>query len=245
MATLERTVERREYSPVVRKRTSWGAIFGGSFIALGIMMILGTLGLAVGATVIDPATADPSDARAFGIGGAIWWIVSGMIALFGGGVAAGRLAGLRRRGEGPLHGLVTWAVTTIATFFLAMSMIGSVVSGAMGAISAGARGMETAGQLSEALPEDVKKSAEKAVTGAAQDVRETAGEATGQEVEQKARGAAETGADVLATAAWVTFFYLILTAFLAALGGMLGSPRESRGEKTPRRHPREGEVVPG
>lgn len=133
---LERTVERRDVNGPALKRASWGAIFGGAFIAVAVMVLLGALGVAIGATTVDPAGDSPSP-KALGIGAGIWWLVSGLMALFAGGWAAGRLAGLRRRMEGTLHGVITWALTTAALIFLMTTVIGAMISGAMRVVGAG------------------------------------------------------------------------------------------------------------
>jgi hypothetical protein len=129
MSKLEPTVGPYDVTPL--KRVSWGAIFGGTFISLAIMVLLGSLGIAIGATTIDPATGETPSARAFGIGAGIWWIGSSVLALFGGGWAAGRLAGPRRLLESTLHGLVTWSFTTTIAVALMTTAVGSMVSGAM------------------------------------------------------------------------------------------------------------------
>lgn len=136
MATLERTVERREHDVAHIKRTSWGAIFAGTFVALGVMLLLATFGIAVGATTIEPATGDTPGLRAFGIGAGIWWLLTGILALLAGGFVAGRLSGLRRRWEGPVHGIVTWALTGVITVALMTSALGWLVGGAMRVIGA-------------------------------------------------------------------------------------------------------------
>ncbi|HUH01936.1 MAG TPA: hypothetical protein VML75_08055 [Kofleriaceae bacterium] len=139
MAKLEPTVERRAFYLPPLKRASWGAILGGAFIALAFMTMLGALGLAIGFSTIDPASDGSPSAKALGIGAAIWWLVSGIVALFAGGWAAGRLSGLRRRMEGTLHGVVTWAVYSIVATVVTATMVGSLISGAMGVVTTGAR----------------------------------------------------------------------------------------------------------
>ena len=132
MAKLVPTVGPYEVPPL--KRVSWGAIFGGTFMALAVMVLLGSLGLAVGATSIDPQTGETPTMRAFGIGAGIWWLVSGGLALFSGAWAASRLAGPRRQLESTLHGLVTWSFTTTLAVVLMSTVVGSLVSGAMRAL---------------------------------------------------------------------------------------------------------------
>jgi hypothetical protein len=108
---------------------SWGAIFGGATIAIATMLVLETLGVAIGATTIDPGGASPSP-KTLGIGAGIWWLLSGVLAVFVGSWVAARLAGVRRQMEGPLHGLVAWGVTAIATMVIMTTMVAMLISGA-------------------------------------------------------------------------------------------------------------------
>jgi hypothetical protein len=129
MSKLVPTVGPYEVPPL--KRVSWGAIFGGTFISLAIMVLLGSLGLAIGATTIDPQTGQTPSLRALGIGAGVWWLASGGLSLFGGAWAASKLAGPRRRLESTLHGLVTWSFTTTLSVILMSTVVGSMISGAM------------------------------------------------------------------------------------------------------------------
>src|SRR4051794_17786669 len=94
------------------KRISWPAVFAGLIIALAVELVLSVLGISIGATAVNPLTADQSAAQGFGIGAAIWLIVVTIISLFIGGWVAGRLSGFARSTEGLLHGLVTWGTLT-------------------------------------------------------------------------------------------------------------------------------------
>lgn len=129
MAKLVPTVGPYEVPPL--KRVSWGAIFGGTFMSLAVMVLLGSLGLAVGATTIDPLTGETPSVRALSIGAGIWWLVSGGLALFAGSWATSKLAGPRRRLESTLHGLVTWSFTSTLAVILMSTVVGSMISGAM------------------------------------------------------------------------------------------------------------------
>ena len=209
------------------------------------MVLLGLLGVAVGATIIDPSGDTPS-ATAMGVGAGLWWIVSGILALLAGGWAAGRLAGLRRRWEAPLHGLVTWAITTTAMLFLMSSGVGSVVSGAFRLIDSGARFVDR-GAVTDGARRGMHDVAgyrrgddgrgdrdrrdrnrdETATTG-------TSDEATiGPVDEARAREAAQAATDAVATAAWCTFAFLLLGAAAAALGALAASPRHQVASRTP------------
>ncbi|NLF29878.1 MAG: hypothetical protein GX591_03200 [Planctomycetes bacterium] len=110
------------------KRSSWGAVFAGVAIALGVQLLLGTLGLAIGLTVINPGE-EQDPLGGVGIGGAIWWVVTTAIALFVGGCVAGRLAGFPTRTSGALHGAVVWSVATLLGLYLIYSLVGTVIGG--------------------------------------------------------------------------------------------------------------------
>jgi len=111
-----------------RPRISWGAIFGGAFAALGLWMLLYAFGLAIGLTVIDPN--DRGSLRSSGIFTGVWGLLAPLIALFIGGFVAGRGAGIFRRGEGAVHGLVMWGLVTVIGSFLVISAAAAVIRGA-------------------------------------------------------------------------------------------------------------------
>ena len=118
------------------KRVSWGAIFAGALVAVVSGFVLNLLGLGVGLQTFDPAT-DADSASGFGIGQGVWTVISSLASLFAGGWVAGRLAGMPRRTDGVLHGVVVWALTTLLTLYLLTSGVGRVVSGVTGLIGSG------------------------------------------------------------------------------------------------------------
>ena len=118
------------------KRVSWGAIFAGALVALVTGFVLNLLGLGVGLQAFDPAS-DPDTLGGFGIGQGIWAIVSALASLFAGGWVAGRLAGMPRKIDGAIHGVVVWSLTTVLTLYLLTSGVGRIVSGVGGLIGSG------------------------------------------------------------------------------------------------------------
>lgn len=225
MATLQPTIERRQYTAAPLRRVAWGAIFAGAAISTALMVLLGILGLAIGATVIEPDSADSPSARAFGIGAGVWWLVSGILALLAGGWATGRLAGLRRRWEAPLHGLVTWAVATTALVVLMGSAVGAVASGAFRVISTGAYLGDR-----EAVRAEIERGMDSLQP---RDPRPD--ERTTPPRERISRETADQAADALAVAAWWTCLFLFLTAIAATLGGVAGVQRSRGGAIPPER----------
>ena len=57
------------------------------------------------------------------------------LALIAGGYVAAWLAGIELRFDGMLHGLVTWGIATLLTFWLLTSTIGGIIGGGFSALS--------------------------------------------------------------------------------------------------------------
>jgi hypothetical protein len=130
-------------------KLSWGAIFGGAFVALGMWILLYSLGLALGLSSVDPG--NPGSARSAGIGTGIWSLIAPLIALFVGGYVAARTAGVVDKMGGALHGMVLWGLTTLAGTIL----MGMAISSLMGAVfnvgktAVGAAGSAVVGAASQ------------------------------------------------------------------------------------------------
>ncbi len=129
-------------APAVVKRTSWGAIIAGVTIVLVVQMLLSMLGVGVGASTVDP-TGETPEASSIGIGAGIWWVVASLISVAAGAWVAGRLAGMPRRMDGALHGLVTWALSALIVFYLMTTAMSSVIGGAFSVVGSA---VQTAGQ---------------------------------------------------------------------------------------------------
>jgi hypothetical protein len=130
-------------------KLSWSAIFGGAFVALGVWILLYSLGLALGLSAMDPN--DPGSAKSAGIGTGIWSLIAPLVALFVGGFVAARTAGVLDKGGGALHGAVLWGLTTLAgTILMSMalsSLMGAVFS--VGKTAVGAAGTAVVGAASQ------------------------------------------------------------------------------------------------
>ena len=103
-------------------RLSWGAILAGLVIATALQLVFSTLGAAIGLAAFDPG----SSAQAFGIGTALWAVVSLLVALFLGGSTTGRLAGVLSRADGFLHDALLWALSTLFTIWLLSRGVGAI-----------------------------------------------------------------------------------------------------------------------
>ncbi len=117
---IEAVVPRRLYA-------SWPAIFCGVAVATAIAWLLSLLGTAIGASVLDGSDAEALG-DGFGIGAAIWVAVTGLVALFVGGLVTGRLCGQDDDQAGILHGVSMWSVATILTLVLSYWGVSGLVN---------------------------------------------------------------------------------------------------------------------
>ena len=122
--------ERHYDTALLHKRVSWPAIFAGVVLAITVQLLLSMLGLGVGLGMVNTNVGNTPDVSSFGIGTGLWWLVSNLIALAVGGFVAAKMAGATQRGDGLLHGLVTWAIATLFTFYLLSTAVGGLIGGA-------------------------------------------------------------------------------------------------------------------
>ncbi|WP_266367345.1 hypothetical protein [Tellurirhabdus rosea] len=116
----------REWVPL--KRISWGAVFAGVLVAVLVQLTLSLLGLGIGLSTLD-VTEEANPAAGLGIGSAIWYAVQTLVALFIGGWVAGRLASAPRTFDSIIHGILTWCLVTLLTFYLLTTVVGRIIGG--------------------------------------------------------------------------------------------------------------------
>lgn len=169
--------------PRTVRRISWGAILAGVVIALVVQLVLGILGLGIGASTIDPIS-ESNPVSGVGIGAGIWFAVSLLLALFAGGYVAGRMAGIPRRQDGLLHGVLTWGLTTLLMFYLLTTTVGGLIGGTARVLG---RGLSTAGAGIAAVAPTVAGAAGDAA-GAVRDQVQGTGELDLSELQRQVEG---------------------------------------------------------
>lgn len=112
-------------------RLSWGAVFAGVIVSLVAHILLNLLGMGIGAASTEPR-ADNETVRTVGLLAGIWWSIAGIIAAGIGGWFAGRTLGAGDRDDGLIHGVLSWAATTLVIAFLLTSVMGGALAGALG-----------------------------------------------------------------------------------------------------------------
>ena len=122
----------------LKKRVSWGSVFGGVVTVLAVSILLSVLGSSIGLFMFDPFADNPVSGigTTVGIGTAVALIVN-MIA---GGFVAGKLAGV----DGLIHGFLVWGTTLIVgAFFGVLLTVGAarLTMNALGAASSVAGGV--------------------------------------------------------------------------------------------------------
>jgi hypothetical protein len=141
-ATLD---ERTKVLPPQGPRVRWGGVMSGLFIAIGVLMILGALGLAIGITAFgDPRSATSESTADLGIGAGIWAFVTLLIALFLGGLVSTTVTDRPDRPGAVMHGALVWVLFSLFIMWMIGSGISLGVSGLFGAVSQLARGATTA-----------------------------------------------------------------------------------------------------
>ena len=122
--------------PPIGLRVRWGGVTSGWVIALGTILVLTALGLAIGIAAIgDPRTADRDTASGLGIGAALWGAGTLLIAYFLGGLMATRVTDRPDRGGALMHGALVWTLTSVLLVWLLGQGMSLGLSSLFGALS--------------------------------------------------------------------------------------------------------------
>jgi hypothetical protein len=233
-------------------RVSWGGIWAGVLAAVGVLLLLTALGLAIGISAAD--FQDP-DAGALGMGAVIWAALALLFALFVGGFMSTRLAMITDKSTGLYEGALVWVLSIILTLYLAASGVGTLAGGAFNLINSTGRSVATLSgfsemELSQANVDQIIGRLQDPAT--AQEISRATGvpalevrnrlQQTAQAVENVRSNPAEVAAEVRRnmaalmshpetrermeqasqTSAWVAFFALLLSLGAAVGGAAIG-----------------------
>jgi hypothetical protein len=209
------TVVTTEDVVPVRSRISWGAIIGGSVLAMALYFLLTLLGTATGLSISGHVTA-----QSLGIGATVYAVIVTVVCLFVGGYYASRFTAGENAAEGAIYGILVWAVvfgvlvmfmaTGVRTGFNAMMGVATTARAATdGDVSAG---WEDAARRAGVPQEKIDEWRLKAQAAPA--------EARHAAEDPQTRQAA---ADAATRVTWYTFFGAWLSMAAAALGGYVGA----------------------
>jgi hypothetical protein len=176
----------------------WGAAIAGTLVAIGIGFTLLMLGVAIGATAVNPWQGASEQAPGWSIAGGLWVIFSNLVALQVGAYIAARAARWPDHHGGVLQGLVVWALAF--------------------AVAAGVLGFGVAGVLSGGDGMSMGDAAGRAVDAAQIATGEASGSAATLTPEE-----VDAIQDATALTAWWAVGAMVLGAIGAMAGGKLGS----------------------
>ena len=208
-----RTGERRRgfYAAMLRgegTKVSWGGVFGGVLVAVGLLFLLGALGVAVGISAADPGE---TQASTLGMGAGIWAAVSLLIALFVGGMVSTRISAISDGTTGFFEGALVWVVSILMMVYFVSSGVSTIagsafrmVGGATQAVSSamqGSGGVDVSGsvdQITQRLKDPKTAQQIASATGMEQsEVQSSLGQ-TAQRVEQNRDDPAKAAAEAKA-----------------------------------------------
>lgn len=194
----------------------WSSVLAGVAIAIVIGFALTILGVAIGATAINPFQSAREQAPGWTIGGGLWVAFSNLVAIQIGAFVAARAAKYPDHHHGALQGLLVWAVA----FIVALVALG------VGAGSA------------------LASNGDASALGALQTVADAAQTATGEAARESVRAQGELSVaqadavqDATAVTAWWAFATMVLGGIGAVAGGKLGSDHPDWTERDRRVRP--------
>jgi hypothetical protein len=144
-STVETLDERTNILPPQGPRVRWAGVMSGFFVAIGVLMMMGALGLAIGVTALgDPRAATGETASGLGMGAGVWAFVTMLVAFFLGGMVSTKVTDRPDRPGALIHGVLVWVLFSLFTVWMIASGISLGLSGLFGAFSGLARGATTA-----------------------------------------------------------------------------------------------------
>jgi hypothetical protein len=141
----ETLVERMNTLPPQGPRVRWAGVMSGFFVAIGVLIMMGALGLAIGVTALgDPRAATGETASGLGIGAGVWAFITMLVALFLGGMVSTKVTDRPDRPGAMIHGVLVWVLFSLFTVWMIASGISLGLSGLFGALGGLTRGATTA-----------------------------------------------------------------------------------------------------
>jgi hypothetical protein len=208
-------------------RISWGAVFAGVILSLAVLLVLGILGAAIGASALAPLQyQDPARGFAFGTG--IWAVFMTVAAVLTGAYFAGRCA----PALGWLHGILAWAVVVLLTGYFATTLVGNTVSFIGNVAATTAQATSDSGQIG--------KTANSLINSAKQTLQQHGINVPGDSAQAVApsdtqmRESADSASRQVARTTWWAFALLVLGAIIATAAAQLGfrhQPAVEAGER--------------
>ena len=124
-----------EVRPWFGPRVRWGGVTSGFVVALGTILLLTTLGLAIGITTLnDPRATTNYIEPGLGIGASLWGAITLLLAFFFGGMVSTRVTDRPDRSGAFMHGTVVWTLVSVFLIWLLGQGISIGLSNLFGAL---------------------------------------------------------------------------------------------------------------
>jgi len=140
-------------------RVSWGGIFGGVLVAVGLLLLLAALGVAIGISAVDPTQTELAKV---GTGAGIWAGISLLVALFIGGFVSTRIGATHDASTGFFAGFLVWVVSLLLVAYLAASGVSSLAGGAFSLMGGAQQMAEQVQQQAQDIQQNVPQLQQKA-----------------------------------------------------------------------------------
>jgi hypothetical protein len=121
-ADRREAVAEIEYEKWVHWPVNWSAVWVGALASLVAVLVLGLIGVAIGAHLLGPEHR-VVDLKKLSIGALIFSVFSAFFAFVIGGWITGKIAGILRSEPAMLHGAVTWCVSV--PLLVALAAVGA------------------------------------------------------------------------------------------------------------------------
>lgn len=125
-------------------RIAWGGVWSGLLVAIGVILVLTVLGLAIGISAAEMGPGEEGNARELGIGAAVWSGLTLVIALFVGGLVATSTGMVYDRASGLIEGMLVWVLAILLLIYMATSGVSMLTGGVFGALGSATRGAASA-----------------------------------------------------------------------------------------------------
>jgi hypothetical protein len=134
LGSLETPTERRAVAEEVQYEkwnhwpVNWTALWVGALSAFAAALIIGLIGIALGAHLLGPENR-VVDLHKVGIGALIFSVCGAFFAFVLGGWVTGKIAGILRSEPAMLHGAIAWLITVPAIVLVASLGAGTFFGG--------------------------------------------------------------------------------------------------------------------
>jgi len=122
IATTRNETFINNQSDLGTNRTSWGAIWAGTFAFIAIWSVFGMLGEAIFASSTSPNAAEPVAGMSAGMG--VWATILTIIAMYVGGRVTGHFSNAADRNGRIMHGITMFGLSVIS--FVIVAILGGV-----------------------------------------------------------------------------------------------------------------------